>query len=159
MKKKLGLLLALAMGVMVVVTGCGKEEEEKKLDLSGCITLHYSGTDGKGKWGYEIDQDALYNEIISLAGEDSDISLDGQDVIVSGILNDMSINNSIYDVMSDHFEIDQNLPNQGKLSNGDEVELTWEISGSSAILIGSFTDGDEQDVITGTVKGVVSGLE
>ncbi len=158
MKKKLGLLLAVAMVMMIAITGCGKEE--KKLDLSGCITLHYSGTDGKGKWGYEIDKDALYKEIISLAGEESDIYLDGQDTIVNGILNDMTINNCIYDdVMMDRFEVEQSLPNQGKLSNGDEVELTWEISGTSAYLISSYIDGDEQDVISGTIKGTVSGLE
>lgn len=107
MKKKLGLLLALAMGVMIAVTGCGKE----KLDMNDYIYCDYS-EDGT---------------IISTT-----VLEDGFYLMLGAIANDPQLpyNEEVQVVATDIFAevCDGTYDKSVGLSNGDEIEYHWEIS-------------------------------
>ncbi len=97
-KSKLGLVVGVFIGTMLMFTGCGAE----KIDLNEFVTVETQGYDGYGTGKAEFDSGKL-EEALMANGVD-----------VSGTLNVIMAVSGAADKLD-------------KLSNGDEIEYKWNI--------------------------------
>ena len=118
MKKKFGLLMLISTGILLGLTGCGKEQ----LNVNEYVTLKYEGYDGYGEVKVNgINSDDFYKSVVKLAGKNAKIDVSDETAVkeASVILLEEALENA-------------SIEESSNLSNGDKIKISSEISESTA---------------------------
>ncbi|SES76586.1 hypothetical protein SAMN02910413_0809 [Pseudobutyrivibrio sp. C4] len=118
MKKKFGLLMLISTGILLGLTGCGKEQ----LNVNEYVTLKYEGYDGYGEVKVDgINSDDFYKSVVKLAGKNAKIDVSDETAVkeASVILLEEALENA-------------SIEESSNLSNGDKIKISSEISESTA---------------------------
>ena len=109
MKKKFGLLMLISTGILLGLTGCGKEQ----LNVNEYVTLKYEGYDGYGEVKVNgINSDDFYKSVVKLAGKNAKIDVSDETAVKEAELS-----------AGDWVD-------NGSISNGDSTTFKWSMSDS-----------------------------